>query len=321
MSKNVSFMIGSFPMGPNTRKWMSVDEQSYRGHENSSPSPDQIASFTDAFLRQLEEKSPKNRDHLVDLIEELVAMNLPLLAIKLVDAYPNLFPADDFRAQLNLGNAAMLVSDLARAEAAFIDAQKLVPEEPAPYVNLAQIYCHDGLLTQAENWCLAGLDADSDNTRLWELMAWLEQQKVGEGSEARGKVIKRIRELARSKNSWAGLSLACELEKPEDPLSKVLALESFWNEGCRDDSFLIEYTATLGMAGHYDKIPAIIWQAEKQSENKKLAWQLYLHLVQAHMGLGRDDDAREALIKLEKRDDLPKPAADAIGALKSELAQ
>ena len=308
-----------FPMGPHIRKWLSVDEKAYSGFDNTSPSVEDIATFTDSFILKLEDQSPKNQDHLVDLLEELVGMNMPLLAIKLVDAYPDMFPSQDFRANLHLGNASMLVSDLARAEAAFITAQKLVPEEPAPYVNLTQIYCHDGLLDQAQTWCDAGLEAESDNTRLWELMAWIEQQKAGNDSGARPLIIKRIIDLAKNKNSWAGFSLACDLENPEDAPAKVRALETFWNQGCRDEQFLIEYTAALGMAGNYDKIPSIVWQAEKQDRSKKISWQLYLHLVQSFMGLGRDDDAREAMAKLEGQKELPDSALGVIQALKSEL--
>ncbi len=319
MSTTLKTSLTSFPMGPHIQKWMNVSHDQYKGHGNTNPSAEEVAVFTEAFLARLEDGSPDHRDHLVDLLEELVAMNLPLLAIKLVDAYPDLFPQDDFRALLHLGNAAMLVSDLTRAESAFIDAQKLVPEEPAPYVNLVQIYCHDGLMDQAERWCQAGLDAESDNTRLWELIAWIEQQKMGTDELDAKAVAQRIRSLATSKNSWAGLSLASELENPEDALSKVSVLEPFWSEGCRDDAFLIEYTAALGMAGKYDKIPAIIWQVETQETNKKLAWQLYLHLIQSFMGLGRDDDARETLKKLEQRNDLPDAAINVINALKSEL--
>jgi tetratricopeptide (TPR) repeat protein len=301
------------------RSWMGVLEDNYTGFNNLSPRPEQIAAFNEAFVQRLEDQAPNNSDHLVDLLEELVAMNTPLLAIKLVDAYPNLFPSNDFRAQLHLGNAAMLVSDLARAESAFIDAQRLVPEEPAPYVNLAEIYCHDGLFDHAKKWCEAGLEAESNHTRLWELIAWIEQQNSGDDASLRESVINKIKTLAEQKNSWAGTALACDLRNPEDVLTKAKALDVFFFDGCRDEDFLIEYTAVLGMAGQYDKIPPIVWQFEKQTSSKSQNWQLTMHMVQAFMGLGRDEDARENLKKLVSRDDIPPAAVAAITALKQEL--
>lgn len=311
--------VNKFPMGPHIREWLAIPAESYKGDENTSPSASDVANFTDAFLRHLEDATPNNSDHLVDILEELVGMNMPLLAIKLVDAYPNMFPVGDFRAQLHIGNASMLVSDLTRAESAFIEAQRLVPEEPAPYVNLVQIYCHDGLLDKAKKWCDAGLDADADNPRLWELLAWLEQSAEKSGGGDIAAVPQRLAELARSKNSWAGLSLACDLRDPEDIPTKVSALEKFWDEGCRDTNYLVEFTALLGMAGRYDRIPPVIWQVEKQSSNG-LPWQLRMHLAQAYLGLGRDDDARIELNKLNNIKDLPEIARQTAQALWTELS-
>lgn len=298
--------ITNFPMGPKLRAWFQVPDTSYRGHNNTSPTAEDIANFTDALLKHLQELSPRDADHLVDLIEELVGMNLPLLAIKMVDAFPEIFPSEDFRAQLHYGNASMLVGDLARAQLAFISAQQIVPEEPAPYINLAQIYCHDGMLHEAQTWCRSGLDADANNPRLWELLAWVDKNlHVNEKSNK--ECGERLAILAGEKNSWAGASLACELINSDDALSKLAALEKFYDEGLRDEAFLVEFTALLGVTGRYDRIPAILWQAEKQS-SQGLCWQLILHLAQAYMGLGRDDEAVQALDKLNKVKDLPEHA-------------
>jgi tetratricopeptide (TPR) repeat protein len=305
--------VANFPMGPNVRGWLNISPEDYSGAENPSPSADAVANFTDVVLEQLENTSPNNMNHLVDLLEEFVGMNMPLLAIKLADAYPQMFPKNDFRAQLNVGNAAMLISDLARAEEAFVVAQQLVPEEPAPYINLAQIYSHDGLADKAREWCLAGLDTDQNNTRLWELLAYMEQQSCGDSTEG----AKRLAILSRERNSWAGLSLSCDLINPEDVLTKLKALDPFWNEGCRDLEYLIEYTAVLGMAGLYDKIPSIIWTVEKEATNG-LPWQLTLHLAQAYLGLGHDQDALLALEKLNNIADLPDVAKEAAKSILSE---
>ncbi len=313
-SKANNFSISKFPMGPHLRQWFSISQADYRGFENTTPTAEDLASFSENFLDSLEDRSPQNENHFVDILEELVGMNVPLLAVKFVDSYPSLFPHDDFRAQLHYGNAAMLVGDLARAESAFVTAQKLVPEEPAPYVNLVQIYAHDNLLDKARQWCLAGLDADCENARLWEFAAWLEQNE--NPTNTNQYVGKKILDLAKQKNSWTGTSLAFDLTNPEDAIGKAQALEAFWNSGARDTKFLIEYTAVLGVAGHYDKIPAIVWHTQKE---EKPSWQLLLHLAQANLGLGRDDDALEALEKAIKCEDLPDDARSVIATLKAEI--
>ncbi len=311
-----SFDVGIFPMGPNLREWFGLSGNQYRGADNSSPSADQVANFSHLFVRSLEDNAPKNPSHLVDILEELVGMNFPLLAIKFVDSYQQLFPHGDFRAQLHYGNASMLVGDLARAESAFVAAQKIVPEEPAPYINLTQIYCHDQLYTKAREWCLAGLDVDQENTRLWELAAWLEQSGDGENL-SRETVANNIARLASEKNSWAGTSLACDLKNPDDALTKANALEVYWNNGVRDLPFLIEYTAVLGMAGRFDKIPTIVWQSKS---GEKTPWQLLVHLAQANLGLGRPEDAREALETASKNNELTHEARSIIDGLMTEIA-
>lgn len=310
-----SNIVASFPMGPHVRAWLGITENQYQGDKNTSPSAEQFTAFSERILEHLEEETPNNAEHLVDLLEELVGMNLPLLAVKLSDAYPALFPHNDFRANLHLGNASMLIGDLAKAELAFIAAQKLVPEEPAPYINLVQIYCHDGALDRARKWCMAGLQSESDNTRLWELLGWIEQTTSSGNNESAAIEIAR---LAKKLNSWAGTSLACDMQNADDPLVKLAALEQFWDEGLRYGEFLIEFTAILGMAGRYDRIPSIIWQAEKSS-SQPLPWQLTLHLAQSHLGLGRDDDALETLNKLSKIEGLPDIAHQAVQAIREEV--
>ncbi|MEI6398854.1 MAG: hypothetical protein WCO71_08800, partial [Pseudomonadota bacterium] len=107
------------------------------------------------------------------------------------------------------------------------------------------------------------------------------------------------------------------IQNPEDVLTKLATLEIFWNEGCRTADYLIEYTAVLGMAGQYDRIPSIIWTAERELTNG-LPWQLILHLAQAHLGLGRDQDALESLDKLNNFSELPDQARGAAEAIRSE---
>ena len=309
-------LVARYPMGPHMRSWLGIVDADYRGEANDHPTDEETSAFQDSLLAKLEDSEIKSSNQLVDLLEELVGMNLPLLAIKLVDAYLMQFPQDDFRAQLHLGNACMMTGEIVRAEECFRVAQKLVPEEPAPYVNLTQIYCQDRVFADAEAWCKAGLDVDRNNLRLWELLAWMWQQQDLATTKD------RLSEEAKRRHSWAGASLAVDLAQNSDDepdvKAKLSALEVFYNEGLRDHDFLVEYTAVLGMAGQYERIPAIIWQIEKQATSG-LPWQLHMHALQAFMGLGRDDQAREALEKITKLDGVPPQARSLLDALRQEL--
>lgn len=312
----INELVARYPMGPHVRTWLGVSPVDYQGEKNEQPTADEIAAFQDTVLAKMEDAEIESPAKLVDILEELVGMNLPLLAIKLVDGYIALFPQDDFRAQLHLGNACMMTGEIARAEECFRVAQKLVPEEPSPYVNLTQIYCQDRAFADGEAWCKAGLEIDRNNLRLWELLAWMWQQQDLTTTKD------RIAEEAKRRNSWAGASLSVDLsQSPEDEpdvKAKLAALELYYNEGLRDHDFLIEYTAVLGMAGQYERIPAIIWQIEKQATSG-LPWELHMHALQAFMGLGRDDQAREAIEKIAKLDGVPPQARSVLEALRQEL--
>jgi tetratricopeptide (TPR) repeat protein len=317
MNQVIVNSISKFPMGPNLRKWVLRQGDNYEGHSNTTPSAGEIAEFTDFMLQFLEDASPSNSNHLVDIIEELVGMNLPLLAIKVADSYPELFPQDDFRAQFHVGNASMLVSELLRAEQAFIQAQQINSEEPATYVNLTQIYCHVDELHKAKKWCLAGLNVDPNHLRLWEMLAWILQQQKGtenKNEQVWGVILK----YAKDFNSWAGTALGSDLRDSDDVLFKSQALTKLWDEGCKLPDFITEYTAVLGMAGKYDAIPAVIWSAEK-TQSTPLPWQAYLHLAQAYQGLGRDQDVKSTIAKLNQIKDLPESAQVAIDSILGEV--
>jgi len=146
--------------------------------------------------------------------------------------------------------------------------------------------------------------------------AWLEQNESDQQAP-RALVARNIGQLAKQKNSWAGTSLACDLNNPDDVVTKADALEAFWNSGVKDLPFLIEYTAVLGMAGRYDKIPPIVWQSKL--DDGKTPWQLLVHLAQAHLGLGRPADALETLNSANKSDDLPPDTRAMIESLISEV--
>jgi hypothetical protein len=109
------------------------------------------------------------------------------------------------------------------AEHAFTEAQKLVPAETAPYVNMAQILIHDQRFDEAQHWIEAGLAVDANHCGLWEILAWVfQQQEIPDHP-------KSLEKMARERNSWAGLSLVADLVAPEEPERKLMFLEGIYN--------------------------------------------------------------------------------------------
>jgi hypothetical protein len=159
------------PMGPALSKYLGVDPATqvqtpqdgsfaHGDRELASTSQDQEAARNSLILhlRAMHSKLPSIEDGLIaDLVDELVTMAIPEAALDLARFYPTAIRDDDFRMQLAIGVAAMMVGELATSEVALIKAQSLLPNEPAPYVNLAQIFRSQDRLEEAEVWCLAGL--------------------------------------------------------------------------------------------------------------------------------------------------------------------
>ena len=298
-------------MGPALRGWIGISDAEYRGHDSDVPTTEHEDALSEWVLDFASDKPLESVSQFTDIVEELVGMHLPVPALKLVGYFPELVDADDFRAQFQIGNAAMIGGDLSLAESTFRRAQELIPEETAPYINLTQIYFHEHRDAEARTWCMAGLDADHNNIKLWELLATLEAAELGTDAAA-----KKIMALSESRSSWAGLSLACEMQSPESPQIKLGYLESLYHQGLRDSNFLIELTAVMGAAGKYDLIGPVVWQAEKLGSGT-LPWQLWLHAAQAQLGLGKNDLCKEYLEKVRKMPKLP----DSVGPVLDQLSQ
>ncbi len=299
------FDFGSFPMGPTLRKYVGVSG-SYRGEIAGKVSDEAARAFAEALLAYAADHEISDGSLLVNVLEELVTMDMPVAALQMYEAHRDIFPAGDFRAQFHLGNAAMLSGSLVIAEQALGEAQKLVPGEPAPYVNMAQIMIFDSRLEEARQWVEAGIDADPDHFGLWEMLAWiLQQQEVPDHP-------KSIERLAREKNSWAGLSLAADLVAPDEPERKLNALEEFYAAGNTSEDFLVEYTAVLGQCGLYDRIPAAIWRARPSGSSTPLSWKLKLHLAQAQLASDKFSDARSSLESIAAMDGVPASVRDHI---------
>ena len=314
-SLEIPIQIASFPMGPHMISVLGIVEGQYLGHLNMNPSESDCIAYQEFLLDHLDSISIESSDQLTDVIEELIGMNFPILVVKFAQAFHNLVQEFDFRTQLHLGNAYMMIGDFASAEFSYKRAQSLILEEPAPYINLVQIYCEEARFALAETWCQAGLKIDPNNTKLWEFFTWI-QRRLNQDL-----VLERVEEIAKQLNSWAGKLLSIDLLET-DPMkaaaAKLIVLNEFYQEGIRADDFLIEYTAVLGLNGQYEKIPLVIWQQEK-SGRSTLPWQLYAHSIQALMGLGRDDQAMEIANKTLTIKGLSPSAITTIRSMQQEL--
>lgn len=260
-----------------------------------------------------QEGTPCTFEDLQALLDELVSMALPLTALALMYLEPSLKDAHSFAPQLGIGISAMLLKEFPTAEAAFRKAQALLPEEPAPYVNLIQIFIETDRLQDADLWLDAGLEAAPNHHHLWELLYhrfWMVH-----GDYAPEKIL----EEARKRCSWTGTSLAASLVSTGDRHFKARELERFYHLGERDPLFLIELTGAYGVSEEFDKIPPIVWQAQKMS-TKVLPWQLHAHGAQAELSLGSKGRA-QTHIDLARKDRFISPEGLlALNELESELA-
>lgn len=298
------------PMGPTLAKYLKFTPETSSAHAigqgTDDSDRDPVRSLVD-HLRIVHSANPDlDPGMVVDLLDELVTMAIPEAALDLAKTYPNAIKDDDFRAQLALGVGAMMAGDLTLAEASLGKAQSILPSEPAPYVNLVQIFSSQGRRDEAEVWCLAGLEAEVNNHRLWELLAILYRDQLGDYMP------EQLLKVAEKRTSWAGVALATSLIATGDRYFKSVHLEKFYFQGERDPLFLIELTGAYGVAGDHEKIPAIVWQAERMA-TKGLPWQLHVHAAQAQLALGQIDEFKNQLEKARKDPFIPD---DALAALK-----
>jgi len=303
----------TYPMGPKLRDYLGIGATEYRGGEASTTGVENSAELTD-FLRTYHPTAKVlPPDAVVDLMDELVSMDLARAVLDLADHYPETSTASDFRAQLSLAVAAMLTGDLANSEARFRTAQELLPEEPAPYVNLAQIMLTQNRLAEAELWTLAGLDAEPNNLNLWDLIAVILREVHGEYMPD------RLMALADKRCAWAGLSLAANLTTTGDRYLKATLLERLYSQGERDPQFLVELTGAHGVAGDFGKIPPLVWQAERLA-TKGVPWQLHIHCAQAQLALNEAQAALSQLAKAKTDASMPPEARAAVSELEEEAA-
>ena len=283
----MSFSVGSnwnhYPMGPKLRRWLGISSKEYTGFATDVVGAELKREFVDYLLGYMKENQIADESSMIDLMDELLGMDLPILVLKLVDLNRQLWSREDFRGLHIEGLSAIYCGELSRAELCFYDAHKLVPAEPAPYVNLVQIMHHDKRWEESAAWINAGLQACPNHFPLWELFyAYLDE--IGQDP------VKQLWSRAVELHSWAGKSLVADLDEQSNQQSKASYLEPFYQSGEREADFLVEYTGALGIAGDYDRIPSIVWEAEKSFSH--IPWKLKAHAAQAHLAMDQKEAFR-----------------------------
>ena len=301
-----------YPMGPKLRSWLGISQKAYGGHKSPGPTALEQADFSAWVIRFASKHPPESPVHLTGLADELLGMDLPMIALRLIDFNLSLWQRDDFRAVLIEGIASMLASELVRAEECFRRAQALSPSEPAPYANLVQILQHDERWDEAAIWLEEGIKADRNHIPLWELLyRQLEQHQ--EATSLPG----LVKDFAHRHDSWAGMSLFAECSPEANSRTKFALLEPFYHKGELGEAFLIEFTAAAGAAGEYKLIPGVIWQAQRLSS--RLPWQLKLHGAQAHLALDQKKAFQNAAYSVLEYPELPARVREELDGLLKEL--
>ncbi|MFK7825533.1 MAG: hypothetical protein AB8G05_15390 [Oligoflexales bacterium] len=272
-----------YPMGPKLRQWLGISKSEYSGFKTDVVVAELKTDFVDYLLAYMKDHQVTDEKSMVDLMDELLGMDLSILVLKLVDLNLQQWSRRDFRGLYIEGLAAMYCGELSRAELCFFDAHKLHPSEPAPYVNVVQIMHHDKRWEESVAWIKAGLKACPNHFPLWELFyTYL--------SEAEQDHVAELWARADDLHSWAGKSLVADLDEQSNQQSKASYLEPFYQSGEREATFLVEYTGALGVAGDYDRIPPIVWEAEKSFSN--IPWKLKAHAAQAHLAMDQKEAFR-----------------------------
>lgn len=287
-----------YPMGPQLRAFLRIQPEDYRGDKAPKPDNDRVQAFA-AYLSELfRTEKPADEKQFVEVLEELTNMGLSMAAVQLADNNGH-FPIDsDFRACLALGSALMMESELDEASLLLRRAQALNQKELAPYINLTAIYFALEQDQEALAWADKGLGIDPNHSRLWEIVGSIYLY------EDKATAAQRVRSKAEAISSYAGLSLAAEMMDSNDRLLKAQLLEDAFNAGARDDDFLIEYTASLGLAQQFEKIPQILFRLEKM-EKKSVHWKLYAHAAQAYLAMNKEEEASELIRRAAKAPNIP----------------
>lgn len=316
MNNNPPLKGAQIPVGPNLAKYLGWSDQQLSNAPAVPLREKDYQDFAAYFLQVLEEKPISNFEHLVDILDELIAMNLPLLVLKTKEIHQELWHNEDFRAELIMGIAYMLIQDFDMAQEHFFQANQLMPEEPAPYVNMALILNSIAQDQEAWQWCLAGLEKDKNNLKLWKVIGPIAFQIYSHDYK------NQLMSLAKKINSWVGVSMSCAQFENMSSHEICMHFKELYDLGEMSTDFLLEYTAHLGSSNQFEKIPAIIWKARKKHK-KNIPAQLIFHEAQALFGLKKNQESLELLNTLNSyqdyNDDLKFACENLIQNLQEEL--
>lgn len=297
MTEKLPSDFASYPMGPNVRRFLGLDDMP-RGV--TIPDAREISEadrveFRRVLATAIEDHAPPTATAMVDLLEELTAMDFADLAVQLCECNSVLFPRENPEAWIAAGNASLFTGDYVAAEESFREAQSLNPEMMIPYVNLSQILFADNRDEEALRFCEQGLDLDLNHPKLWVTYAKILRETHGSD------FADVLEQQAIDRGSWTGECLAMEQRSPNDVPARLAILEKYYFAGERDSDFLIELTGTLGQVGRFsDVTPIVAQQAILAQKPDDLPWQLYANDLQAYLAMGEFENARNRLNHLEK---------------------
>ena len=285
-----------YPMGPKLREYLDIED--YQGEQSGAPDAEKATAFSQQLIELFQAKPVGDFYEWVDLLEELCAMGLSSVVTFLAENDYKEQASEDFRAQLAIGSCYMLEGIDEAACQHLLAAYEASPEEIAPYVNLASLQYAFERDKEAKAWAEAGLKVDGEQTKLWEILAsiLLHDDKASAGE--------KLSEFAQSIQAYLGLSLAADLIDPNDALLKVQMLEPLADSSNLSAEFIVEYTAALGLAREFEKIPGVLWKAE-QIHGLRLPWKAYAHLMQAYLAEEKATEAKQMLEKIKKLPDVP----------------
>jgi tetratricopeptide (TPR) repeat protein len=292
----------AYPCGPAVAKWLGI-----RSEENKNLTSEDKTKFQEFLLRSVEEKNIEDIEQFSQILDELLAMDFPLLVLKVADCFPSLRSIDHFKALRAQGIAGMLTGEYSLASFAFEKAISLAPEEISSYVNLFQVQRAQEDMDAAKDTLERALNIDPNYFPVWDLLYQF-------FTEFFPKPITLIKQTVQDYDSWMGALLLCELEG----LDKVEELEKFYQKGERSQAFLAEYTGALGEKEQYEKVNEVVWQCESFFD-KKLHWKLNMHRLQATIALGQNERFLELKKEILKAPDLPKLAREEIENLTESM--
>ncbi len=313
MSSSVShdLVIKKYPMGPHLRRWWGLEAST---EESIKTTPEEQGIFLEELQKKIALVPCKTQEEVISLMEEILAMGFPLLALKFCDGNQSVWQKNNFFGLRLEGLSSLLVGELDRAEESFIAASELAPKEVACYVNLIKIMIEECRWAEAWDWVDQGLTCQPNHFPLWkEIVALLEKEKQKD-------IISTIKDLETKYKSWAASSLLSEWEENPSPEKKLKRLESYYEHGELSYDFLMEYTGALGVLGQYEKITQVIYQSQSLN-GEKIPWQLQTHCLQAHIALEDFSMARKEGKDLLNRKDIPKQTMEHLTEMMKEVGK